>query len=106
MYIVKDANVTIIFKIFSFSLCHGIKYIFVPKKDNLCYGYYIKYFFSGDLYANLFDEGEVSKDGTPVFTKKPEIRFPKGRGIAGHVALTGKVGSLSKLVLSPFFWKM
>ncbi|XP_060064037.1 cAMP and cAMP-inhibited cGMP 3',5'-cyclic phosphodiesterase 10A-like [Ylistrum balloti] len=44
-----------------------------------------------ELYANYFDEGAKSTVGIPIFEKKEIIRFPKGVGIAGHVADTAEV---------------
>lgn len=43
-----------------------------------------------ELYARIFDMGDGVGDGlTPVNAE--EIRFPIGTGIAGQVAITGKV---------------
>lgn len=45
---------------------------------------------SKELYARLFDMGDGVGDGqTPEAAK--EIRFPFPTGIAGQVAITGKV---------------
>lgn len=45
---------------------------------------------ANELYARIFDMGEGVGDGhIPVTTQ--EIRFPIGTGIAGQVAITGKV---------------
>ncbi|XP_053400578.1 cAMP and cAMP-inhibited cGMP 3',5'-cyclic phosphodiesterase 10A-like [Mercenaria mercenaria] len=44
-----------------------------------------------ELYADMFDEGKQADDGTPVVSKKSQIRFPRDRGIAGHVAKTGEI---------------
>lgn len=45
---------------------------------------------SNELYARIFDMGDGVGDGqTPAAAK--EIRFPLGTGIAGQVAVTGKV---------------
>ncbi|CAM1293641.1 Uncharacterised protein g792 [Pycnogonum litorale] len=46
-----------------------------------------------ELYARIFDMGgqqDSSEQEESKNTKEKEIRFPIGRGIAGHVALTGK----------------
>jgi cAMP and cAMP-inhibited cGMP 3',5'-cyclic phosphodiesterase 10 len=45
---------------------------------------------SNELYARIFDMGDGVGDGqTPAAAQ--EIRFPIGTGIAGQVAVTGKV---------------
>ena len=50
-----------------------------------------------ELYARIFDMGDGVGDGqTPTAAK--EIRFPIGTGIAGQVAVTGKV--ISSLIES------
>ena len=47
---------------------------------------------SDELYARIFDMGDgVGEGRTPSSTQ--EIRFPIGKGIAGQVAVTGKVFS-------------
>ena len=48
-----------------------------------------------ELFADYFDEGVKTEAGAPLFTKKSQIRFPQDRGIAGYVAKTGEVRSLS-----------
>lgn len=45
---------------------------------------------SNELYARIFDMGDGIENGnTPAAAH--EIRFPIGTGIAGQVAVTGKV---------------
>ncbi|XP_033761202.1 cAMP and cAMP-inhibited cGMP 3',5'-cyclic phosphodiesterase 10A-like [Pecten maximus] len=58
-----------------------------------------------ELYANYFDEGAKSTVGVPVFEKKDMIRFPKGVGIAGHVAETGEVVNILDAYEDPRFNK-
>lgn len=45
---------------------------------------------SGELYARIFDMGDADAAG-PKTLNAQEIRFPIGTGIAGQVAVTGKV---------------
>jgi hypothetical protein len=49
------------------------------------------FLFRGELFADIFDDGEKEDDGATKLTKKSPIRFPKNKGIAGHVAETGEV---------------
>ncbi|OWF36192.1 cAMP and cAMP-inhibited cGMP 3',5'-cyclic phosphodiesterase 10A-like [Mizuhopecten yessoensis] len=58
-----------------------------------------------ELYANYFDEGAKSGIGVPVFEKKEMIRFPKGIGIAGHVAETAEVMNIHDAYEDPRFNK-
>lgn len=45
---------------------------------------------SDELYARIFDMGEGVGEGH-TSSSAQEIRFPIGKGIAGQVAVTGKV---------------
>lgn len=58
-----------------------------------------------ELYANYFDEGAKSTVGIPLFEKKEIIRFPKGVGIAGHVAKTAEVVNILDAYEDPRFNK-
>ncbi|XP_032783247.2 probable 3',5'-cyclic phosphodiesterase pde-5 isoform X1 [Daphnia magna] len=57
---------------------------------------------SNELYARIFDMGDGVGDGqTPAAAK--EIRFPLGTGIAGQVAVTGKVLNIPDAYLDSRF---
>ncbi|XP_059351939.1 probable 3',5'-cyclic phosphodiesterase pde-5 isoform X2 [Daphnia carinata] len=57
---------------------------------------------SDELYARIFDMGDGVGDGqTPPAAK--EIRFPLGTGIAGQVAVTGKVLNIPDAYLDSRF---
>ena len=50
---------------------------------------------NNQLYADYFDEGLKAETGQSVIAKKCQIRFPRDKGIAGYVAGSGEVFSLS-----------
>lgn len=58
------------------------------------------FFFRNELYADFFDEGEKNEEGLSKFTKKPQIRFSRDRGISGYVARTGEVRRIMYLLHS------
>ncbi|KAL5012489.1 hypothetical protein ScPMuIL_011040 [Solemya velum] len=55
-----------------------------------------------ELFADYFDEGAM-ENGAPVFSKKPQIRFDKTKGIAGYVAKTGEVANIKDAYSDPRF---
>ncbi|XP_043197876.1 cAMP and cAMP-inhibited cGMP 3',5'-cyclic phosphodiesterase 10A-like isoform X1 [Amphibalanus amphitrite] len=55
-----------------------------------------------ELYASLFDDGQTI-NGSPVLSKRHEIRFPAERGIAGHCARLGQVVNVQDAYSDPRF---
>ncbi|XP_048256360.1 probable 3',5'-cyclic phosphodiesterase pde-5 isoform X3 [Haliotis rufescens] len=44
-----------------------------------------------ELFARIFDVGSTMGVPSPESSQQKEIRFPMGKGVAGHVATTGEV---------------
>ncbi|XP_037079297.1 cAMP and cAMP-inhibited cGMP 3',5'-cyclic phosphodiesterase 10A-like [Pollicipes pollicipes] len=55
-----------------------------------------------ELVASLFDDGQVI-NGSPVLSKRSEISFPLGRGIAGCCARLGELVNVADAYADPRF---